>query len=226
MSAALREFRQWTSARGGSARLAVRPAVRRAILAWVEERELVRCQIEPLERRRRGVDERIAIALPGLIRRMRAATTRLPAGSRMRRAALTRAVRTGWAATNRDDYEVLRASLHPKVEFVPPGRGTGGLGFDAVYRGPDGVERFVREWKSGFSPFRYEPREIADAGGASFAVRLGMIGTLRGADTEVREEYGTVITLKDGLVFRQENFRDWNSALAVLARPPAPGGPP
>jgi hypothetical protein len=26
------------------------------------------------------------------------------------------------------------------------------------------VERFVREWKSGFSPFRCEPREIADAG--------------------------------------------------------------
>jgi ketosteroid isomerase-like protein len=182
----------------------------------VEERELVRWQIEPLERRRRGVDERIAIALPWLARRLRAASTRLPPGSTMRRAALTRAVRTGWAATNRDDYEALRASLHPDVEFVPPLRGTGGLGFDAVYRGPDGVERFVREWKSGFNPFRYEPREIADAGGASFAVRLGMIGTLRGADAEVREEYGTVITLKDGLVFRQENFRDWDSALAAL----------
>jgi ketosteroid isomerase-like protein len=192
----------------------------------VEEPELVRWQIEPLERRHRGVDERIMLALPWLARRMRAAAARLPAGSSMRRAALTRAVRTGWAATNRDDYEALRASLHPDVEFVPPERGTAGLGFDAVYRGPDGVERFVREWKSGFSPFRYEPREIADAGGPSFAVRLGMIGRLRGADAEVREEYGTVITLKDGLVFRQDNFRDWNSALAVLAPPPVPGEPP
>lgn len=183
----------------------------------MEESKLVRWEIEPLERNHRGLDERIAIALPSLARRMRAAATRLPAGSAIRRAALTRAARTGWAATNRDDYEAMRSALHPGVEFIPPMRGTGGLGFDAVYRGPDGVERFVREWKSGFSQFRYEPREIADAGGASFAVRLGMIGTLRDADGEVREEYGTVIVLQDGLVLRQENFRDWDSALAALA---------
>ena len=111
----------------------------------------------------------------------------------------------------------MQAALHPDVEFVPPDRGQAGLGFDAVYRGPDGVARFVREWKSGFRRFRYEPREIADAGGERFAVRLGMIGTLRGADAEVREEYGTVITLEDGLVRRQENFRDWETALATLA---------
>jgi hypothetical protein len=182
----------------------------------VEERNLVRWQIEPLERRRRGVDERIAVALPGLSRRMRAAATRLPAGSPLRRAALTRAVRTGYAATNRDDYAAMRASLHAEVEFFPPERGRGGLGFDAVYRGADGVETFVREWKSGVSRFRYEPREIADAGGASFAVRLGMIGTLRGADTEVRDEYAIVVTLMDGQVFRQENFRDWSTALIAL----------
>ena len=57
----------------------------------------------------------------------------------------------------------------------------------------------MREWKSGFSRFTYEPLEIADAGGDSFAVRLGMIGKLRDADAEVREEYG-----------------DWDAALAAL----------
>jgi ketosteroid isomerase-like protein len=191
----------------------------------VEVHELVRWQVEPLERRRRGVDERVALAL-GLGPRMLAAITRLPAGSRVRRAALTRAVRMGWAATNRDDYDVLRASFHPEGEFIPPGRGEAGLGFDAVYRGPDGVAQFVQQWKSGFTRFRYEPREIADAGGATFAVRLGMIGTLRGADTEVRDEYGSVITLKDGQVFRQENFFDWNTALTALAKRPVSGTPP
>ncbi len=192
----------------------------------MEERDLVRWRIEPLERRRRGVDERIAVAAPWFSRRMRAATGRLPAGSRLRRAALTRAVRTGYAATNRDDYAAMRASLHVDVEFFPPDRGQAGLGFDAVYRGPDGVERFVREWKSGFRRFMYEPREIADAGGASFAVRLGMIGTLRGADTEVRDEYGIVITLKEGQVFRQENFRDWSTALTALTTARTPAKPP
>jgi ketosteroid isomerase-like protein len=181
-----------------------------------DQREIIRWQIEPLDRGRRGLDERIALALPGLSRRLRAAAARLPAGSKRRRAALTRAVRVGYAATNRDDFEAMQAALHDDVEFVPPMRGRGGLGFDPVYRGPDGVTRFVREWKSGFSRFRYEPREIADAGGDRFAVRLDMIGTLRGADTEVHDEYGTVVTFKDGQVIRQENFQDWHSALDAL----------
>jgi ketosteroid isomerase-like protein len=182
----------------------------------VEARDLVRWEIEPLERRRPGVDDRVAIALPWLSRRLRAFVFRRPAGSPLRRSALTRAARTGWAATNRDDYRTLQAAYHPDAEFFPPSRGRGGLGFDPVYRGPDGVERFVREWKSGFSRFTYEPREIADAGGDSFAVRLGMIRKLRDTDAEVREEYGVVITVQDGQVFRQENFRDWDAALAAL----------
>jgi hypothetical protein len=95
--------------------------VRPAILESVEEREHVRWQIEPLERHDRGLDERIAIALPWLARRIRAAASRLPAGSTMRRAALTRAVRTGWADTNRDAYEALRASLHPMSSSSRPG---------------------------------------------------------------------------------------------------------
>jgi hypothetical protein len=108
-------------------------------------------------------------------------------------------------------------SFHPDVELIPPGRGRAGIGFEAVYRGREGVRRFVQQWKSGFKQFRYEPREIADPGGAHFAVRVGMIGTPRGSDTEVRDEYGVIFTLKDGLVIRQENFYEWDEALAALA---------
>lgn len=43
-------------------------------------------------------------------------------------------MRTAYAATNRDDYEVMQASLHPEAEFIPPERGQAGLGFDRVYR--------------------------------------------------------------------------------------------
>jgi hypothetical protein len=35
-----------------------------AILAAVEQRELVRWEVQTLERQRRGIDERIAVALP------------------------------------------------------------------------------------------------------------------------------------------------------------------
>jgi ketosteroid isomerase-like protein len=181
----------------------------------VDEADLVRWEVDPLERQRRGVDDRIAIGFPGLSRRLRARTAGLPAGSRLRRAALTRAVRTGYAATNRDDYAVVRSALHPEVELVPPNRDEPALGFDPVYHGPEGVERFIRQWKSGFNGFRYEPREVADAGGARFALRLGMIWPLPGG-TEVSDEYGVVFTLEDGLVRRQDSFRDWSDALAEL----------
>jgi ketosteroid isomerase-like protein len=191
----------------------------------VGEGNVVRWLVEPLDRPRRGVDERFALAVPWLSRLMAAVIERLPAGSRVRRAGLTRVVRTGWAATNRDDYEAMQASFHPDVEFIPPSRGEAGLGFDAVYRGPDAVTRFVRQWKSGFARFRYEPREIADPGGRSFAVRLGMIATMRDADTEVRDEYGTVIRLEGGRIIRQENFYDWDVALRVLTSPRRSAGP-
>ena len=141
-------------------------------MSAVEARDLDRWKVEPLERRHRGIDERVAIALPGASRRLRAFVLRRPAGT----------------------------SYHPDAEFFSPSwRGGAGLGFDPLYRGPDAVERFVREWKSGFRRFVYEPLEIADAGGDSFAVRLGIIGKLRDADAEVREEYG-----------------DWDAALAAL----------
>jgi ketosteroid isomerase-like protein len=152
-----------------------------------------------------------------LLRRLAGSVTeRLPAGSRGRRATLTRVVRSAWAATNRGDYEAMRAALHPDVEFVPPSRGEAALGFEPLYKGPDAVTRFVKEWKAGFARFRYEPREIADAGGRSFAVRLGMIAVMRDGGTEVRDEYGVVITLKRGRVIRQENFYEWEAALLAL----------
>jgi ketosteroid isomerase-like protein len=184
----------------------------------VHEDKIVRWLIEPLERERRGVDERIALAAPWLRRRLSQRIERAPAGSPLRKAALARVVRSAYAAVNRDDYEAMRAPLDSEVEFYPPGRGRAGIGFDPVYRGPSGVTKFVKQWKSGFSRFRYEPREIADAGGPSFAIRLGMVGTMHGSDTELSEEYGTVLTLRGGRIIRQENFYDWSAALKALSR--------
>jgi len=43
-----------------------------------------------------------------------------------------------------------------------------------------------------------------------------MIWTLPGG-AEVSDEYGVVFALEDGLVRRQDSFRDWSAALAALA---------
>jgi ketosteroid isomerase-like protein len=146
---------------------------------------------------------------------------RLRIGSWLRRAALTRAVRVGFAANNRRDYDAMQVLFHPEVEIRPPTRpgsdaGVGAAGLQPVYRGRAGLREFLEDWKSGFGDFRYEPREIADAGDGRFAVRLDFVGTIAGTDTELREEAWTVYIVSDGLVVHNPTFYSWPEALAAL----------
>jgi hypothetical protein len=199
------------------------------IICRVQDAEIVRWVIGPLERSRRGLDERIALAVPWFSRRLSRLAARQPAGSRLRRALLTRAVQVGVAANNRGDYEAMLANYHPEVELIPPSKGQSMLGFDPVYRGHEGVRRFFEQWKSGFGRHTYEAQEIADAGGDRFAIRFGLSGTIGDTEAEVHEEYGNVNTLEGGLLVRQENFYEWRDALSALTeKAPArvPANPP
>ena len=178
---------------------------------------IVRWEVQPLERSRRGLDEWIAVAAPWLTRRLTTLVLRQPAGSRLRKAALTQAVRRNNAANNRGDYRAMLATYHPDIEFSPPMRGRAGNGLDAVYGGHEGVVEFITEWKSGFGRHTYTPREIADAGGNRFAVRVGLAGTIRDTDVEVPGELTAVNTFEDGLLVRQVFFNSWPETLAALA---------
>jgi hypothetical protein len=186
----------------------------------MSEVEIVRWVVEPLERSRRGVDERLALLAPGLRRRVMRRAMNEPAGSTFRRKLLTRGVRVAGAANNRRDYDSMLVSYHPDVELIPPVPEESV--FEPVYRGHEGVRRFIEAWKSGFGEHRYEMREIADAGGGHFAVRFGLEGTFAGSDTAITSELGNVNTLEDGLLVRQEHFPTWQETLDALRR--AAGG--
>ncbi|HEX6712509.1 MAG TPA: nuclear transport factor 2 family protein [Thermoleophilaceae bacterium] len=188
-----------------------------ALGALAVDAEPVRWEVQPLERARRGLDERLRLAAPSLARRFFAAVTRLPKGSSPRRAVITTAVRVATAANNRNDYASMLVSYHPDAELIPPDGGQLGVGFDASYRGHAGVRAFFEQWKSGFGEHLYHVREIADAGGGHFAVRYGLRGTIAGSQAAVMNELAAVITVDDGLVTRHENFRDWSEALEVLS---------
>lgn len=184
--------------------------------------EIVRWPVETLERPRRGVDERLALAAPGLRRRLIRRAMKDPAGSELRRKLLTRGVRLAVAANNRRDYDSMLVGYHPDVELIPPAPDESAMGFEPVYRGHDGVRRFLDTWKSGFGEHRYETREVADAGGAHFALRFGLAATFAGSRTEVKSELGSVNSFEDGLLIRQEHFRTWEETLDALRR--AAGG--
>jgi SnoaL-like protein len=172
--------------------------------------------VDPLERSRRGLDERIRLAAPAFGQRLGRRIMDLPAGAPMRRRLLTQNVRVGMAAMNRADYDSAVSGVHPEAVLQPPGKGQGGLDFEPEYHGPEGARRFVVQWKSGFDYFRYEPREIADAGGAHFALKVGVFGRFAGSGTELADEWATVYTLKDGMAYRMQNEYEWENALATL----------
>jgi ketosteroid isomerase-like protein len=191
----------------------------------VAEARIVCWEIEPLERPRRGLDERVALAAPGLTRRLLLRVMREPAGSARRRKLLTRALRSGTAANNRNDYDSMLAGYHPDVELIPPEVETSLLGLEPVYRGHAGVRDFFETWKSGFGDHRYELREVADAGGRHLAIRFGLSGTIGDSGSKVSWELGSVLTLdRNGLAVRHENFRNWEETLEALRR--AAGGRP
>lgn len=184
----------------------------------MSEIRIVRWEVEPLERSRRGLDERLALLAPGLRRRMARRAMDQPAGSELRRRLLTRGVRLSAAANNRGDYDSMLVSYHPDVELIPPAPDESAMGFDPVYHGHTGVRRFLEAWKSGFGAHRYEMREIADAGGRHFAIRFGLRATIADSSTEVTGELGNVNTIEDGLLIRQEHFRSWPETLDALRR--------
>jgi hypothetical protein len=115
--------------------------------------------------------------------------------------------------------------VHPEAVLQPPGKGQGGLDFEPEYHGPEGVRRFITQWKSGFDRFRYEPRAIADAGGPHFALKVGVFGTFAGSGTELRDEWATVYTLRDGMAYRMENVYEWADAIAKLEELSGASGP-
>ena len=185
----------------------------------MDDVRIVCWEVEPLDRPHRGLDERVALAAPVLRRRLVLRMMREPAGSARRRKLLTRALRSGTAANNRNDYDSMLAGYHPDVELTPPAVETSLLGLEPVYRGHAGVRNFFETWKSGFGDHRYELREIADAGGPHVAARLGLSGTIGDSGSQVSWELGSVITLDgDGLAVRHENFRDWEETLEALRR--------
>ena len=179
---------------------------------------IVRWEIEPLQRDRRGVDERLRMAAGPVVRKLGTRLMDLPAGAPIRRRVLTQMIRVAFAANNRGDYDAMLSGLHPESVLQPPSKGEGALGFEAEYHGPEGAREFIEQWKSGFDYFRYEPREIADGGGDSFAVRVGVFGRVAGSGAELADEWATVYTLRNGLVSRMENLYEWDAALAALER--------
>jgi ketosteroid isomerase-like protein len=178
-----------------------------------------RWRIEPARVAGRTLDDRLRASAPKASSSLAATVLRaLPAGSRIRKAALTRAVRAGFAAIGRRDYDLWRLAYDPGVEFHA--RGTWrSLGLPEVTRGVNNVWGIFDFMREAFGDLRLEPREIVDAGGSSFATRVALIGTGHGSGIETRQEVWYVYRLAGGRIVSQHALPTESEALDLLSQP-------
>lgn len=184
----------------------------------LQDAAVQRWDVQPLLRSRRGFDERIQLAAPGLSRALSSLALRARAGSRVRRLLLGRAICVGFAANNRGDYAALTALLSPDIELhvYPDAPEKRASDLEPVYRGREGYAKAGELLKAGFVGFRWEVRELLDPGGDRFGARVDQVGRSRLSAVELRMPEFHVWQIVDGLARRQWSLTTEAAMLGLL----------
>ncbi len=116
-------------------------------------------------------------------------------------------VRAGFAAYNRGDLDDLIEAYDPAVEFETLLLGN--------HRGKEAIRQLYEENRTTLSGYRLDPEELIDAGDDVIAVaRLGGAGRTSQITLDARIAF--LITIKDGLMVRQQTFRNKEEALEAV----------
>jgi hypothetical protein len=111
----------------------------------------------------------------------------------------------GVEANNRRDYEVVCSLLSSEVELhvIPDAPEARAADMEPVYLGREGYIQASELWKAAFENFRWELRQLVDAGGDRIAGRSDLVarGVSSGVDTRWSQYY--VWQFERGLLRRQ-----------------------
>jgi ketosteroid isomerase-like protein len=183
----------------------------------MSRRQIVRKPLRVRERSSRTLDQRLALRFPRLADTYVRLIGRLPPTSRLRQAAVWRAVRLGAEARNRRDLDAFQLGRRPDAEFHP-GREYVEAGLvEPCYRGAAGYrDFFVSSWFDAWGASgRMQPVELIDLGD-----RLVLLGALptsgRASGLAFSQEYAWVFTLKDGSVIWQQDYLHHAEALEAV----------
>jgi ketosteroid isomerase-like protein len=129
----------------------------------------------------------------------------------LRQALVRLAVRAGFEAINRGDYEPPFAFYAQEGELITPPQLVG-LGFDPVYLGPEQRIAFQRKWVAEWGEFRAEVEEIIDLGD-----RVLLVGRLKGSGPSsgaaFDEQWADLLTVSVGRIVIERVFFDHEQAL-------------
>jgi ketosteroid isomerase-like protein len=166
----------------------------------------------------RTLDQRLALRLPRLVALGNRLLVRLPPRSRLRQALVWRAVRLGYEAFNRRDFEAVLINFHHDFQFFPPRQTVAAGILESSYGGHDGFHRAFGEWLTAWGAYWVEPRELIDLGD-----RLLMLGELRGyghvSGVPLSQGYASLLILGNESVISQRDYLDRAEALDAAGLP-------
>jgi ketosteroid isomerase-like protein len=123
-------------------------------------------------------------------------------------------IRTGCEAWLRGDLDILFKTWHAEIEWDTTH--VEGWVENKVYRGKDEVRRFLEEWLASWDPDSYKASfELEDTGG-QIVVFWSQHMAGRESEAPVKLDSAQVLTLRDGMVSRIDNYTDPNEALEAV----------
>jgi ketosteroid isomerase-like protein len=162
----------------------------------------------------RSLDQRLRASRPALFRSLAGRATSLSLGSRLRQALIDQAARAGFHAYNRRDWDVVLSAYDPGVEIVLHHVQQ----MESVRHGHDGWRHYWREWFDVWDESHMEPTEIIE-----FRDRLLFLGFVRCHNRHgltLQEPSAWLMTLKDGVIVRHEEWWDHAAALEAVGIAP------
>lgn len=178
--------------------------------------QIVRRPLRVRARTRRTLDQRILLRFPGLAAAMFRLIGRLPPSSRIRQAALWRAMQMGLEAYNRRDLMVVSIGFGPDLEYYPYRQFVEAGLAEPCYRGPAGYREYIAGTSDVWgADVRLEPTELIDLGDR-LVVLADMPMRAQASGVPLGETYACVQTLRDGRVVRQHDYLDQAEALDAV----------
>jgi ketosteroid isomerase-like protein len=178
--------------------------------------QIVRKPLRVRESPSRTLDQRLSLRFPRLAAASSRMIGKLPPRSRLRQAALWRAMRVAVEAYNRRDLDAVAIGFPPDLEYYPYREFVEAGLAEPCYHGPTGYRTYIEgTYEVWGADVRLEPTELIDLGD-----RIVMLADMpmraQASGIPLGETYACVSTLKDGRVIRQRDFLDHAEALEAV----------
>jgi ketosteroid isomerase-like protein len=149
-------------------------------------------------------------------RRLALVLSRLSPRSRLRRVLLRRGLVSGWAAFNRRDFELRRVMFAPDVEseFAHDQQALGLSGLRGHAAMDQALSELTEVWDS-----ELEPAYILDLGDRVLLLGFNRMRA-RSSGVQLEQEYAQLVTVREGLVTRDESWFRWEEGLRAAGLDP------